>query len=401
MYRVTTMKILQRYVASSYLSAFLLGMIVLSFVLSVGLLVKATELVVKGLSPRLVLQFLAVSVPESFTFTIPLSALVSALLVFGRLSADGEINAMKSCGINLWSVMLPPAVFGLLMSGLCMFVNNEISPRSHQARRNMSAMAGADAGLKLLEPGHFIQDFPDMTFWFARREGDVLHDLIIFDRSQAGRNREIRAERAKVIVQGRDLLLEMQQVRVEPFSDTQPGAATATRLTHIIPDALRPRRYKRDSEDFRFREMVSHIRATEAELHEVTSALRSNESTSDGNAEVKEESTADFSDKEMELLHRDKVIELSQLRTELHRRFALAMATFAFVMLGMPLGIRAQRRESTIGIAISLGVTLLYYVLLIGVDSLSKLPEWRPHLLVWFPSILCLGLSVGLIRRNQ
>ena len=73
------MRLLQRYVTGSFLSAFLLGMLVLTFVLSIGLLVKATELVVRGLPLALVARFLLVSLPQSFTFTVPLAALVSAL----------------------------------------------------------------------------------------------------------------------------------------------------------------------------------------------------------------------------------------------------------------------------------------------------------------------------------
>ncbi|MDD5707279.1 MAG: LptF/LptG family permease [Kiritimatiellae bacterium] len=377
------MKILQRYVAGSYLSAFLLGMLVLSFVLSVGLLIKATELVVKGLDPGLVLHFLAVSVPESFTFTIPLASLVSALLVFGRLSADGETSAMKACGVNLRDVMLPPALFGLLMTLLCVYVNHEVAPRAHEARRDITAMAGAGAGLKLLEPGHFIQDFPGMTFWFARREGDVLYNLIIFDKSRAGRNREIRAETAKVVVQGLDLHLDMRTVRVEPFSDTQPGVLTADRLTHVIPDAMKRRTYRRSQEDYGFLELRAAIVRKQAEVNSPPAA--------DVGANAAEQ----------QLAQREKVRRLSAMRSEMHRRFALAMAAFAFVLLGMPLGIRGQRRESTIGVAISLVVMVLYYVLVIGADSLTKRPEWHPHLLAWVPSVLCIALALWLIRRNR
>ncbi len=124
------MKLLQRYVSGSFLTAFLLGMLVLTFVLSVGLLVKAVELMVRGLTPGLVLKFLLVSVPQSFTFTVPVAALTSALLVFGRLSTDGEISAMKACGINLWRVMLPIVWTGILMSFISIYINHQISPQS-------------------------------------------------------------------------------------------------------------------------------------------------------------------------------------------------------------------------------------------------------------------------------
>lgn len=376
------MKILQRYVTSSFLAAFLLGMLVLTFVLSVGLLVKATELVVRGLAPSLVAQFLLVSIPQSFTFTVPLAALVSALLIFGRLSADGEISAMKACGVNIWSVMLPLAGLGVLMSLLSIYVNNEISPQSHLARRSLTAMAGSGVGLKLLQPGHFIQEFPGMTFWFARREGNELFNLLIFDKSKNNSNREIRADRALVEVRGEDIWLDMHQVRIEPFSDTQPGAVTADRLTHIIPDAMKPRGYKPSVATFRFDELNRNVQD-----------LRAEETATLGNTLR--------NPTERELALADLRRRLSLARTELHRRIALGLAPFVFVLLGMPLGIRSHRRESNLGIAISMGVMVLYYSLLIVTKTLAKRPEYYPHLLIWVPTLICGVLAFILIRQNR
>jgi lipopolysaccharide export system permease protein len=376
------MRLLQRYVTGSFLSAFLLGMLVLTFVLSIGLLVKATELVVRGLPLALVARFLLVSLPQSFTFTVPLAALVSALLVFGRLSADGEISAMKSCGVDLFQVMLPVAGLGLLMSVLSVYVNNEISPRSHFARRSLSASAASGAGLKLLQPGLFIQDFPGMTFWFARREGDELFNLLIFDKSRSNKNREIRAERARVEVDGEDIRLDMRHVRIEPFSDTQPGAVTADRLTHVIPGAMKPRVYKPTVSSIPRGELQTLVR----DLQYEAGALEKNP----------------------EALPAERALALvdirkrcSAARTELQRRIALGFAPLVFVLLGMPLGIRSQRRESNIGIAISLAVMVLYYSLLIVTKSVAKRPEFYPHLLAWLPTLVCGILAAVLIWRHR
>ena len=376
------MRLLQRYVTGSFLSAFLLGMLVLTFVLSIGLLVKATELVVRGLPLALVARFLLVSLPQSFTFTVPLAALVSALLVFGRLSADGEISAMKSCGVDLFQVMLPVAGLGLLMSVLSVYVNNEISPRSHFARRSLSASAASGAGLKLLQPGLFIQDFPGMTFWFARREGDELFNLLIFDKSRSNKNREIRAERARVEVDGEDIRLDMRHVRIEPFSDTQPGAVTADRLTHVIPGAMKPRVYK---------PTVSSI--PRGELQTLVRDLQYEAGALDRDATVRSA--------ERDLARIDLRKRISAARTELHRRLALGFAPLVFVLLGMPLGIRSQRRESNVGIAISLAVMVLYYSLLIVTKSVAKRPEFYPHLLAWLPTVVCGALAAVLIWRHR
>ncbi len=178
------MNILQKYIARSYISAFLLGMIVLTFVLSIGLLVKATQLVLKGLDPKLILHFLAVSIPESFSYTIPLAVLVSALLVFGRLSSDGEMSAMKACGVNLWNVVLPLVGFGIILVAVSIYVNSEIAPDAYLARHRIASSAKGTSAIKVLEPGCFIEEFPNMTFWFARKDGDILHNVLIYDKSK-------------------------------------------------------------------------------------------------------------------------------------------------------------------------------------------------------------------------
>ena len=124
-----------------------MGMVVLTFVLTIGLLVKATQLVIKGLAPELILNFLAVSIPETFSFTIPLAVLVSALLVFGRLSSDGEMSAMKACGINLWTVVFPMVLFGIALAALSIFVNSSIAPRGYHARHLIASSAKGSSAI--------------------------------------------------------------------------------------------------------------------------------------------------------------------------------------------------------------------------------------------------------------
>ena len=71
------------------------------------------------------------------------------------------------------------------------------------------------------------------------------------------------------------------------------------------------------------------------------------------------------------------------------------------MLFGIPLGIRTSRRESNIGVAISLSVMILYYAFLIIAKSLSKRPEFYPHVIIWIPSLVCLVIAVILIRKNQ
>ena len=82
------MKSLERYVFGAFLSSFFLAFVVLSFVLTVSLMVQIVGYVLEGIPAGLVGRFALVSFPETMQWTIPLALLVSSILVFSRLSAD-------------------------------------------------------------------------------------------------------------------------------------------------------------------------------------------------------------------------------------------------------------------------------------------------------------------------
>lgn len=362
------MKIVERYVMGAFLSTLLLAWLVLSFVLTIGLLVKITELIMNGLPAHAVGLYLLVGFPETLTLTVPLSLLVSALLVFSRLSADGEIAAMRACGVNLLQVMRWPVALGAALTVLGIYVNQEIVPRGHEVRTNLKSLISVDAGLSMLEPGRMIDDFPGYKMYFKKRDGNWLTDVMIFDFSHPGVTREIRAEKALVSTNGADVVLDLYKARLDPVEADRPGAAAADRFRHVIPDAVKARAVKRKEKDQRFFELRQTIR----DLCENARGLP-----------------------------RETVRKmLSVSRTEYQIRFVYAFASVIFVMIGMPLGIRAQRKESTVGMLVSLVVAMAFYLCVILFHSLDRCPAAQPYLLLWIPVVACGALAVGLVFRN-
>lgn len=362
------MKIIERYVLHAFLTAFFLAWLVLSFVLTIGLLVRITRLMIEGLPLHAIGLFLLVGLPETLTLTVPLALLVSALLVFSRLSADSEIAAMRACGVNLIHIMKWPLLVGLACSLLGIYLNNEIGPRSHEVRRNLRSLISVDVGLELLEPGRFITDFPNLTLWFAKKEGNWLSDLLVFDHSQKGMTREIKAEKALVSTNAADIVLEMYKVRVDPIEFNRPGVASADRFKHVIPGALKRRSYTRKEKDFHFHELRQAIKDIRANAKGLPRTVQR------------------------------KLLSIH--RTQYHTRLVYAFASLSFVLIGVPLGIRTQRKESTIGMSVSLAVAMAYYLGVILADSLEKMPACQPYVLVWIPVAACAALAAYLIPKN-
>ena len=372
------MKTIERYVFGSFLSSFLLAFLVLSFVLTIGLLVQIVDLVMDGVPMPVVGEFCLVALPETLQWSMPLALLVSSILVFSRLSADSEIAAMRACGVNLLSIVRWPVLFAALCSVLGLWVNNEIVPRGHEVRRSLKAKVSVQAGLGVLEPGRVIDDFPHVKLYFGGKEGNWLHDLVVLDYSNPKFDRLITADKALVTQNGPDVSLELYRMTVDPMDENHRTMARANRFVYTMTNVIKTATYKRRTKDFRMREMQSRIKAFK---------MAANKKPVTG--EKAESVQRDFA-----------MRELSELRVEVNKRLVFAMASVCFVLIGIPLGLRSQRKESTIGMAISLAVSLGYYVVVILMLSCEEAYWMRPDILIWLPVAACFALSAKLMRRH-
>lgn len=385
------MKIIERYVFGSFLSSFVLAFLVLSFVLTIGLLVQIVGYIMDGVPMSLVGEFCMVSLPETLQWSMPLALLVSAILVFSRMSADSEILAIRACGISLLTVMKWPVLFALLCTFLGFWVNNEIVPRGHEVRRTLKTKVSVGTGLSVLEPGRVIDDFPNVKLYFDRKEGNWLYDLVVLDYSNPAFDRMITADKALVTQDGRDVNLELYHMTVDPVDEKHRTMARANRFVYTMKDVIRGSTYTKRPKDYRFLEMLARIRDLRA----------AGERAPEGLTSVSTDAAADSKMRRSIGKLREKALQdVSEHKVELNKRFVFAMASVCFVLIGIPLGIRSQRKESTIGMAISLAVSLGYYVIVILMLSCEDFYVIRPEILIWLPVAICFAIAAWLTRKH-
>ena len=405
------MKNLERYVFGSFLSSFFLAFLVLSFVLTIGLMVQIVSYILQGVPIDLVGRFALVSFPETMQWTVPLALLVSSILVFSRLSADSEIAAMRACGVNLLTVMRWPLAFALLCTVVCLFINNEVVPRGHEVRRNLTRRLSVGAGLELLEPGRTINDFPKVQLYFRERDeaNNSLLGLEIVDYRDPKCTRTYKAEQAFVRQEGRDIVLDARNLSVDPVDPAHPQSLLAETFRWRVDDVLKDGEYKRKEKDFRFFEILREIDARKRAVKEASAAAKEAKAQSASAVATNAAQVASSSEPERDHKGRKKKKysprvaarrALSDIRTEFMKRWVFAFASICFVLVGVPLGIRAQRKESSVGMGIALVTALAYYLVVILMTSLSKNYHVHPELLIWLPVGLCVLLSAWLIPKN-
>ena len=363
------MRTLHRHHFADFLFLSAATALVLVFVICVALVFGAADLVAQGVGAAALLKVVILGLPEILPFAIPVSLLTATLLLFGRLSSDGEITALKACGISLWSLISPLLLFSLLMTVLCLWFNHEVVPRNRLRQRSFVHELSEVSPLDFFPAGQTIDDFPGMTLWIERIEDGELFNIRIYDQRDGEVPREIQANRGVVFLeQDSSLMLDLFEVTIDPFDTARPGPAVIGQWTVRITETRQRARYRERTAD---RESL----VLWQEARELT------DTSPDG------------------LTYEERRGQAMELRVELNKRSALAVACFAFVLLGMPLGIKAHRQESSVGGAISLAVVLVFYVFLVVAESLRSRPAFRPDLLIWTPVLLSMILGWKLVRR--
>ena len=84
---------------------------------------------------------------------------------------------------------------------------------------------------------------------------------------------------------------------------------------------------------------------------------------------------------------------------EAHQRVASALACVAFTLIGIPLGLKTSRRETSIGIALSLGLAFAFYFVTIFANTLKDKPGMYPDVILWSPHVAFEVIGLWLMWR--
>lgn len=176
------MKILDRYILVSYLKTFISVFVILMFIFVLQTIwLYISELAGKDLDLEIIFRFLLYFSPKLIPLVLPLTILVSSIMVFGSFAEKYEFAAMKSTGISLQRAMRSLMVFILLLSGVAFFFANNVIPwseyKSLNLRRNIAQLKPAVA----IAEGQF-SEVGDITIKVAKKSGDrgqFLDDIII------------------------------------------------------------------------------------------------------------------------------------------------------------------------------------------------------------------------------
>ncbi|MEY2526375.1 MAG: lipopolysaccharide export system permease protein [Verrucomicrobiota bacterium] len=364
------MKLIDRSVSRELLVNVFFAIVMLSLVLIVGnIFRKLLPLLVNHHVPmEYLLAFIAYVLPFSLIFTIPWGLLTAILLVFGRLSADNELIALRSNGVSITRICLPLATIALVCTAICFWLNVQVAPAAQVKMRGMIFDLATRDPMALFGSDQVIEEFPGRKIYVGKKEGNTLENIIVFE------------------IDENSLPTKVTYARTGKLETDLPNKRM---LMHLY-DARYQQRDEKAPLDLR--KIRDGITMTEGTLPISLEELYEREK--------KQPNRSAMSIQQLyEQLKSENAQQQSTSRTEINKRFSFPFSCLAFALIGVPLGVTAHRRETSIGFAMGLIVAITYFVFVIVGDALRAKPHFHPELFVWFPNVLFLVLGALLFRR--
>lgn len=431
------MKILWRYILKELFWPFLFGVGISTFVLIMDAILDIMNLIItKGISIWVVLEFFGLSLAWMLALSVPMGMLVAALMGYGRLSADNEIVAAKSCGISMPTVLMPGLLMGLILAIALSLFNDRILPNAnHRARLLMTDITRKKPTWSL-EENIFLDYFDGYHILVKKVDNKTseIREVTIFDHKDPQKPRTIVAKSGdiKFTPDGSRLIMNLYDGEIhEPDPENQERyRRTEFKRQTIALEGASSKLQRSTSESRGDREMSvammrnenknfqAQIDSSQKKINEiikqdiikltggppsekeVKSAIKKSESA--GAVSFKPKDTMTRIEYEMKTIKTYKR-QINSMTVEINKKFSIPVACIAFVLLGAPLGVLARKGGAATSLALSLLFFIVYWAFLIGGEELADRMYLNGAVAMWLPNIVigATGLIlVGLVNRK-
>ncbi len=419
------------YILKAHIGPFFLAFIVVMFVFLLQFLMRFIDKIVgKGLDLWTIVQLIVLNLAWMVVLALPMAALVASLMAFGSLAASNEMTAMKSAGVSFPRMLFPVFLAGLLLAYADLRFNNDILPNANHSAKDLANDIQRKKPTFSIKAGEFSNDnsLPGYSIFAAKTEehSNLLEGVTIYNHANAAEVAMLTAEKGTISFTQdfKFLVMDLQNGEIHQSFNAQPDQYRRGHFTSYqvrIPtsgfDFLRQGESERGDRELSATELMKfvHNRDTTAQRQTVSyrkSLVTFADAITDSRKVIQLPDSLD-KDSTRKALAKNELRQFlfslpegaSQINNtardggsylvEVHKKYALPVACFVFIILGAPLGALAKRGGIGIGVGFSIGFFILYWAFLIGGEKLADRGIISPWSGMWAANIL-LGI-VGLL----
>ncbi|MEQ1902978.1 MAG: LptF/LptG family permease [Pirellulaceae bacterium] len=392
------MTLITRHVVAELLKTFAIALSAMTFFIVMVFLVQ--EALREKLTIEAIVRLIPYTIPTALSFAIPATVLFSACVVYGRMSGNNEVVAIKSSGISPSVVLIPGLVIAFLLSLLTVYLNDLAVSWGRRGIYRVILNSSAETIYTMLTAqGQFSKG--RIYIDVSRVEGtDLIHPFIVRTGNDNNDGLQIRAESARILVdaENEQLIVSLKNAHITvgkeasvwfdqrdipiPLGDVNKRSDTSVQAWNLpMRDMAQATVKQRSSLSNLRRKLAARLAAQQlggdmvgvthpqwgAELHQL----------------------------------REKIFDGYRLAAEPWRRWANGFSCLCFVMIGAPLSILFKRFDFWTNFALCFApILFLYYPLLMFGVGQAKSGD-LPGFAVWFGNIVLFGSGLLLCRRVE
>jgi LPS export ABC transporter permease LptG len=301
-----------------------------------------------------VAEYLLMVLPSMlYQVGMPMAVLVGVLVTFGLMSRSNEITAMKATGISIYRTIVPVLVMAAIFATGLFFFDQIYLPRFNKRQETLfNRIKGKPAQTYLR---------PDQKWIFGAHNNIYYYEFYDADRGRFGN-------------------ISAFEFDPKTFNITTRVSATGADWSPGLQRWRFERGWQRQFDGTAIRSYEPFDLRTFNELDEPPQYFKK---------EVKQSSEMNYD----ELQHYIQDLQQSgfdvvRLKVQLQKKIAFPLITFVMAVLAIPFSLSAGRRGALTGVAVAIGVAVVYWVTAGVFEALGNVSLLPPLLAAWAPDLL-------------
>jgi lipopolysaccharide export system permease protein len=411
------------------------------------------ELVGKGLDTQVVIELFFYAALSTVPLALPMAVLLSSLMMFGNLAENYELAALKASGVSLFRISRPLIVCTVgIALGAFLFSNYLLPYTNLKMLSTLFDIRHQKPAMNIKE-GVFYDDIDGYSLRISKigKDGQTLRNVMVYDHTdQMGNTQLTLAEEGKMYMSGDQRYLMIELYNGNTYRDVwnQQNATTRKPFMRMHFKTQQARldlsgfeMQKTDEDLFKDnhqmlngQQLLSYIDTMKMEMNEDRVKFFTN--LSNGylsrtqkyfklNDSLKTKPSGGSFLNELTKQERQKVFEvalntarnsksaceskinelegennsITRFTIEFWRKFTLSVACLIMFFIGAPLGAIIRKGGLGMPVVISVGCFILFWVLSITGEKLSKEGTVPPQLGMWLGCAVFLPLGIWLTRK--
>lgn len=197
------MKQLDKLVIKSFVAPYIFAFFIAEFVLLMQFLWKyIDEILGKGFSMGVLMELLFYFGVTIVPMAIPISILISSVMVFGNMAEKFEMSSLKSSGVSLMRIMAGGILIAILTAMFSLFASNYLKPKANYKFLERFNSVRRQKPALTIEKQIFNKDFQGFAIRVGDKgkDGKSIYDIYIADHTDNDKSliREVVASHGKM-----------------------------------------------------------------------------------------------------------------------------------------------------------------------------------------------------------